>query len=138
MTIKEFIEKAIEGGWYRGYTLSVAEINGKIEGVLLDPDGDAMVAKTTHEILLDPLAWQAVGKVEGWGEAHPSDEEIHTLKGMVNPLGRLGGYKERMANKMLLKPKKEIISGWLYHMHRMIDALAEGKSVEQFLQDLTD
>lgn len=42
MTIKEFIEKAIEGGWI-------------------------VRASLTHlEILFDPLAWKAVGKVAGW------------------------------------------------------------------------
>lgn len=42
MTITQFIEKAVDGGW------------------------QADDETTTATMLLDPLAWQAVGKVEGW------------------------------------------------------------------------
>ena len=51
MTIKQFIEKAIGGGW-------------KPHDHFNEPCdiGDLKYA----EILLDPLAWKAVGKVEGW------------------------------------------------------------------------
>lgn len=53
MTTKEFIEKAIEGGYSK---------------VFIHPDGRIMFDDVCcrDEILLDPLAWQAVGKVEGW------------------------------------------------------------------------
>lgn len=53
MTIQQFIEKAIEGGW--------------------KPDNAERESYSgTHKylfvagVMLDPLAWQAVGKVEGW------------------------------------------------------------------------
>ena len=53
MTTKTFIEKAIEGG----YSLNGFEI-------------DEWIERFTHRTLLDPKAWQAVGKVEGW--KHPT------------------------------------------------------------------
>lgn len=66
--------------------------------------------KHTHicsAIFLDPAAWQAVGKTERW----------HLWK------------KE---------PNKPIqgIRDWRDVMHSMIDALAEGKTIEQFLQEV--
>lgn len=58
------------------------------------------------EMVLDPLAWQAVGKVEGWEKISYCREcEVAD-----------SGYKGRM--------------------HRMIDALAEGKTIEEFISTL--
>lgn len=57
------------------------------------------------EMLLDPEAWKAVGKVEGWPAS------VHT-------------------------PMKEDMRGWEFEMHRVIDALASGQTIEQFLATL--
>lgn len=90
MTIQTFIEKAIEGGWKRQ------------ELFHLWSD-----AKTPCPFfLLDPLAWQAVGTVEGW----PCKKE----DGRMQP----------------------VPFGWLQNMHDMINALAEGKTVEEYLETL--
>lgn len=86
MTIQTFIEKAIEGGWKPSASW--------FGDVPVDSDG-------YHTVLLNPLAWKAVGKVEGW---------------VWNDEKRNAGY--------------------IYNMHRMIDALAEGKTIEQFLEIL--
>ena len=51
--IKTFIKKAIEGKWRKGDILF---------------NTATVVNKYKYQILLDPLAWQAVGKVEGWGK----------------------------------------------------------------------
>ena len=71
--IKQFIEKAIEGGWniklqglkcsIRGYydneRFNIIEKTDDInEGIFL--------SYSIEEIVLDPKAWKAVGKVEGW------------------------------------------------------------------------
>lgn len=50
--IKEFIEKAIEGGFEH---LTVSEMNFAKDGTI-----------KPEIILMRPEAWQAVGKVEGW------------------------------------------------------------------------
>ena len=100
MTIPEFIKKAIEGGW-----------EGKSTAI--------------HKMVLDPLAWQAVGKVEGWelyscSDCYQSDEGF-TFDECPKCLGERG--------------RVEMVT-WLVNMHRMIDALAEGKTIEEFIATL--
>ena len=80
MTIKQFIEKAIEGGWD------------------IDRTG-----REISRILLDPLAWQAVGRAQD---------------------------KERTDG---MKPNSSL---WRQRMHQMIDVLAEGKSLIEFVETL--
>lgn len=94
MTIKQFIEKAIEGGW---------EPYGQQNSDWRDKDG---MFHSTHadSIFLDPKSWQAVGKAEGWRKMIAMDEAM-------NP-------------------------EWKHNMHRMIDALAEGKSIEDYIATL--
>lgn len=53
-------------------------------------------------MLLDTLAWQAVGKTRGWTEDLPSG--------------------------------KPSTIGWQHEWHRFIDALADGKDIEEALQ----
>lgn len=85
MTIKQFIEKAIEGGW-RGFKSpdAVIEINYKEYKLKND--------FPLSGIMLDPLAWQAVYK------------------------GEDGLWKSKMLG--------------------MINALINGKTIEQFLETL--
>lgn len=88
MTIKEFIEKAIEGGWkYNDYC-------------------DGKGCEDRH-IFLDPLAWQAVGKVH-WGDGALQMNSKYGFRLYV----------------------------WKDQMHRMIDALAEGKTLEEFISTI--
>lgn len=94
MTIKQFIERAIEGGWNDNRDL------------------DSQIEK----VFLSPLAWQAVGKVEGWHQGN-----------------KLPEFAEKRL--YLYEPIEEQYS-WLGHMHRMLDALAEGKTITQFLETL--
>lgn len=112
MTIPTFIEKAIEGGWkvqILSQTASHYEISaltrrqGDTWGVWLKQPRrkngkleDESTEILLSEILLDPEAWKAVGKVDVWFEQYD----------------------------------------WSWHMHRMIDALAEGKTIEQYLLTL--
>lgn len=101
MKIKDFIEKAIEGGWHN--------VNY--------PDPDEMRAYGNQEAMfLDLFAWRAVGKVERWDNlgANGSDK----------------GKKMHYGNKCLCDTPE------LFFMHRMIDALAEGKTIEQYLETL--
>jgi len=118
MTIKTFIEKAIEGGWipYSYDIIIKFPVEAKVEGerVQLIGKGDGnwsgvqssvkietFIDEHKYRIFLDPLAWQAVSSVEKWGE----------------------------------KPDPgRIYYAWLHNMHRMIDTLAEGKSIEEFLE----
>jgi len=83
MTVQTFIEKARSVGYGTYYECDEA-------------------------YFLDPEAWKAVGKVEGWGP------------GTRVELGG-GFWTEDM---------------WLKHMHRMIDHLAEGGTIESYLETL--
>ena len=70
----------------------------------------AVAYKNFEGALINPKAWQAVGKVEGWVyEVVYANESMSGVK-------YSGTYEPKM--------------------HRMIDALAEGKSLEQFLETL--
>ena len=90
MTIETFTQKAVEGGFeYHDLPIDLSEGDyGRI-------------------ILIDPLAWQAVGKTEKW----------ETEKKMY-----FGDVTEW--------------HGWLLNMHNMIDHLAEGKDLQSFIKSL--
>lgn len=65
--------------------------------------------KNKEIVLLDPLAWQAVAKVEGW---------------------RQGFYEYGSANEAVE------MAPYMVKMHLMIDALCEGKTIEEYLATL--
>lgn len=125
MTIKQFIEKAIEGGWVFRSSIKVYRVTFDHpkypHSVTLD-SAEVIVSTLVHEILLDPLAWQAVGKVEGWG----GRGDFWNEKG-----GRLVPGKPRVVGML-----HAFCPEWQFHMHRMIDALAEGKTIEEFIATL--
>lgn len=129
MTISTAIERAIEGGWKPWkYGWPSNETRGEswyLSGRMLHLNCEAKDYEafpqyqgpwhTSKEFvidiergLLDPLFWQALGKAEGW-------------------------KPEVTWNEGELRHQAE----WRENMHRMIDALAEGKSIEEFLSTLT-
>lgn len=87
MKIKQFIEKAVE----EGYGWKKWDVGGW---------GNLEKSPHLEAVLLDPKAWEAVGKVEGW-----HDKELWHWS-------------------------------WQNQMHAMIDALAEGKTLEEFIKTL--
>jgi len=113
MTPKQFIEKAIEGGWtHKGYLPKVGgccHYNEAYGTGSYTHDSSHVVIFKICEMFLDPLAWQAVGKVEEW------KEEVNLRDSII--------YRDyiRIAH---------------INMHRMIDTLCEGRSIEQFLENL--
>lgn len=111
MTITEFIGKAIEGGYEGSSALYVWRS--------LDM-GNRIRPREYAWIFLDPKSWQAVGKVEGWDRQKP-----HTYE-------RIQNGKRITATRM---PSKSS-NNWKKKMHRLIDALCEEKSIEQFLHNL--
>lgn len=124
MTPKQFIEKAIEGGWIPnqikgqmnyGWNWKETPFGPRLE---LWDDVGGVYFLNTDNMLLDPLAWQAVGKVEGWGISIGMEES----KQIPNTDHYTFKIKERFM--------------WKENMHRMIDALCEGKSIEQFLENI--
>lgn len=112
MIPKQFIKKAIERGWKKetGLDINIQNYATKQCTVTIGHRTDPSEFFRMSDILLDPLAWQAVGKAEGWGEEVNSHL---TLDGVSIDL-----------------------NGYELYMHRMIDALIEGKSIEEFLETL--
>lgn len=123
----DFVKKAVEGGWpfycTNNFGCSVRKDDRLVDVFFVDyftcackclsrDDGMKVVL---NDILLDPKAWQAVGKVEKWhfgkSEDGADSVSVRVFAGVVYPI-------------------------WKWNMHRMIDALAEGKSIEEFLATL--
>lgn len=93
MTLNEFYKKAVEGGLK---SLVPQKLDDKFD--IWEVDYNAFV--------LMPEAWQAVGKVEGWG----GEESL------TRTLAWQKGYKGRM--------------------HAMIDALIAGGTPESYIETL--
>jgi len=117
MTIKTFIEKAISGGFADGVNLLLVMEQEIAEGF---PKRAELLSRT---IFLKPKAWQAVGKVERWCE---HDGSYHGFVGDGQNSRRLckknGGKGTPICSRT--------------RMHAMIDALAEGSSLEEFIKTL--
>jgi hypothetical protein len=113
----KFIEDAIAGGFAKDTVLGmrVTEVNG--DNVLLREDAVTLTLRIS-QILLQPLAWQAVGKTRGW------TAEFEIATGLV-----IEGRDTVMSG--------EIVPKWRYEMHRFIDHLADGKSIEEALEAIT-
>lgn len=106
MTTKEFIEKAIEGGWRAKFTVNGLKMtSGNWEAHLM------VAGQFSEAWFLDPLAWQAVGKIAGWPDKIWPHSDVP--KGLP--------YK---------------LPGYTWRMHRMVDTLCEGKTIEEFLNTL--
>ena len=141
MTTKQFIEKAIEGG-YRVSAPERREDNIKYKFVEsdkfeLDYDDDHSEPNDIEKLLLDTKAWQAVGKVEGWGK-EPTDDEGNCLQCGTDK--DIQPSKESGCNHVHYPEFCEVccdkVASYSDRMHYMIDALAEGKSIEEFLKTL--
>ena len=96
MTIKEFIEKAEQGGF------PVVDIGGTKEYPSLGKDLLFVL------MLLDPKAWEAVGEAEAWQSIKDYGSEF-------------------ISNKY---------TAARYRHTKLIDALWEGKTIEQYLETL--
>ena len=96
---QQFIEKAIEGGW-DSQGLKNAEL---------------VMANFYHQptYLLDPKFWEAVGKVEGWGEI-------------------LTGETEETATSSKFKRVPE----WQFNMNGLTPAIISESSIEEYLKTL--
>jgi hypothetical protein len=97
---QKFIEDAIEGGWWK------TEYD-------TEPVDTQYYRFFLSSPLLDPLAWQAVGKTRGWDS-------------------RTTFYQ------MFTKVNKENNDPWRLDMHRFIDHLADGKSIEEALAEIAE
>lgn len=108
---KTFIEDAIKGGWKDGN-----KIEQRSDGIaLVRFKDDAVYARLSYaDILLDPLAWQAVEKARGWGEQKESDKIVE------------------------LDHQRMLVPYWQYQIHRFIDHLADGLTIEEALEKISN
>ena|ERR1035437_10515456 len=106
MTLREAVEKAVDGGWCKyveGDQFSVMDaVEANKVQVELTVDG---YEGELAEALIDPEFWQGLGKSLGWTDWADNDR---------------GGH----------------IRVWLYNWHQFIDYLAEGKGYGDFFKDL--
>ena len=103
-SIQQFIEKAIIGGWRSEVQefsiIGFYERHFEYQHRSIAADRPSAIRMMVYEaVLLDPKAWQAVGRVERWYEGYYGPE-------------------------------------WLHHMRKMIDALAEGQTLEAYVQSV--
>ena len=128
MTIEQFIEAAIEGGYILG--------NDKVN-TFEESDSHYSSCWYFHkgfdylipEILLDPESWKAVGKVKGWSiemqmpmfMKEPQNDPNTFVASEMG--GRFGYDFQRMPF-------------WYFKMVGMIQALYEGKTLEEYIATL--
>ncbi len=132
MTIKQFIEKAIDGGWRKN---------------LVDDVGKAFILNyymlNPKIMLLDPKAWQAVGKTMGWEKINESGVTRSSYIKDSCPRGGIGKECQRIMrfagqdwDRNIDGMRDNLVSGEKYRMHQMIDALCEGKSISDYIKTL--
>lgn len=119
---QQFIEDAIKGGWKLHGMFDVSEVKDKYNS------GTWRFAKCTNpetgksfsthieygELLLDPLAWQAVGKTRGWKSVieHNHDSEDSCTSFCLQQIGTLS---------------------WRGAWRKFYHHLADGKTIEEAL-----
>lgn len=111
---QQFIEDAIKGGWI--------EDNDVTRQHLL-----TTFTQQPHRPLLDPIAWQAVGKVRGWFSSHdivPTHDDESELCWCKPAIHNVDG------NEMIVHQDRTTQGA----MHRFIDHLFSGKTIEEALQ----
>lgn len=115
MTITEFIEKAIEGGWN---PMGSRPYKNRQQDwvVLIDSTGSSSTEVSVRHIqhfLLDPLAWQAVGRMKS--------REL----------------EEKFPSATAKLPEREFAEWYANHaMHEMVAALNSKKTLEAYLETL--
>lgn len=128
MTIQQAIEKAVEGGYHRGQigTSPIVEINC-----------DFAITETKGErnhyglawVWLDPLFWQSLVTAMEWDR---------DLEGLKCSCSEDIYYSYQFCPKCGKQMRKvEVMTTyWKKEWHRFVDALAEGKSAEDFFKEL--
>lgn len=110
----------IEDGIKGGCVLENIRWNG---GLLYENKLSARGSITFAEILLDPDFWRAVGKT----------------RGLNDTVCKHCGVCWRKKEKCTVYDKVGGVTKWhIYQMHRMIDALISGKSIDQFIETLKE
>ena len=162
--MREAIQKAIEGGWES--PLCSCEATESNPEAVCKNMGTNLPCCPDSEVLIDPLFWQALGKAMGWGEWNMKLEDVKHEWELVKYLPdtaktpvyecKCGARKvndiieieDNEYNISEIKKgewsKRHALYGhggyrrktWQQNWHRFIDHLAEGKSPDDFFNDL--
>ena len=111
MTPEKFIEKAIEGGYRKNSTFPQRDFK------------DINI----HRVFLDPKAWEAVGKTEGWEDCY-CEGCNRVYPEYVN--GCIYHETDSISRHVVKDPYNR------YHQYRMIDHIAEGGTPESYITTL--
>nr|AKH47987.1 hypothetical protein [uncultured marine virus] len=131
MTIKKFVESAIEGGWS-----NYDNVEQIICNTVIVSRNEIESEIDLNETLLDPKAWEAVGKVEGW------DDETISFKVPKKTYTRVGrkGVIEvtRKAHTVTRKRNQrwKDLEVWKNKMNGLSPALIEGKDIVDYIETL--
>lgn len=132
MTIRQFIEAAI----IDGFPAEMREdMDGHITCVVLDSFGKKVVCPldiAIRFVVMNPEAWKAVGKVKGWDEnlvicsncgVFGREETMRLTETCMNCGCKYEGLVRTIST---IKAK----------MYGMVDALIEGKTLEEYIATL--
>lgn len=116
--MEQAIQKAIKGGWKPKHWMYESGLKTETifeKTYLVIKDGVTTQHLQYSEVREDPLFWQALSKAEWWEGRISHDVFKAELYGDIE-------YHD--------------VEPWIYHWHRFIDHLAEGKDIESFFKDL--
>lgn len=111
-----FIGLAVTGEWKPNPKCDVVVRGNKLKVYYNDAD-DTKEFVEIEKLLLDPKAWQAVGKAKGW------NKEVKSIWHMST------GPKTG-----LMEGNSYSANSWLHNLHRFIDHLANGLTIEAALE----
>jgi hypothetical protein len=119
MNLHEAIATAIENGWrtFKGHKIDSVRLmpgDKRLAEVIEEGDGRASSSTTFSydEFFLDPVFWQSLGQGLGWEET----VEVEIPDFPLTPA---------------LKATQ-----WKVHWHHFIDAIADGRTPEEFFREL--
>ena len=113
MTIQDTIKKAYGAGYQfpKHYGKILVEFKNELEEGFMESYNIAM-----HEIFLDPDFWKCLGKAMGW-------DDYHYI-----------GYDQKLG--AMVADERIGVDEWQFQWHKLIDHLAEGKSIESYFEEL--
>ena len=119
MNLHEAVKIAIENGWtmFKGHKVDLVRFmagDKRLAEVVEEHEGRAssLITFSYDEFFLDPLFWQSLGKGLGWE-----------------------GTVEVEIPDFPLTPALKAIQ-WKVHWHHFIDAIADGRTPEEFFREL--
>jgi hypothetical protein len=118
MTIQEAVNKATAGGYHINGTdgMETDYVGANSEySVWTRKDNASSFIVPVADTFLDPNFWHALGRGLGWDHELMT---VHTVENGRPTIVTRAGHQ------------------WLYHWHRFVDFLAEGKTADDFFATL--